>query len=52
MHRQTWNRHILADYITALENHASRKYGPIEERIRKARQLQAERYGTNQQQAA
>jgi predicted GIY-YIG superfamily endonuclease len=52
IHKESMNRQMLADYVTALENHHMRKYSSINDRIRKAKQFQSERYGTNQQQAA
>jgi predicted GIY-YIG superfamily endonuclease len=52
MKRNTWNRQMFADYITALENHQSRKYSSIQRRLEKARDEFHQRYGTNQQQAA
>ena len=52
MKRNSWNRQMFADYITALENHQSRKYGSIQRRLEKAREEYHERYGTSQQQAA
>ena len=47
MQREHWNRQMLADYITALENHQGNKYASIKARIQQAKAFQVERYGTS-----
>ena len=52
MLRHSFTQQMFADYITAMENHPSRKYASIKKRLERAREEYAQRFGTNQQQAA
>lgn len=44
IHRHDWTAQMCADYITALENHPSRKTPRYESKIHKARALQREKF--------
>lgn len=52
MMRHSFTEQMFLDYMTALDNHPSKKYGSIRKRLEKAQAEYEQRFGNNQHQAA